>query len=146
MRYEPCVWPKGFRRDVTTRRVAAASRSIARDIERNALTPELVRFTDPFERLAHFDADTAEKADHFRAFQAKAWRLARADLAALPPVSREAVRRFWDAAVYPASPSYLSTLCLQVRRGRSLWRFLRYRRAMELIRNQRLDRRFLPIL
>lgn len=148
MRFEPCVWPKGYRRKVTPQRLAAARRAVAQERDRNALTPELIRehFRDPLERIAFFADRDEDMAASMRLNAARSWRDARENLAALPPVLRESVRRFWAAGIYPASPAYLSTLIHQVRGGRSLWRFLRWRRAAELIREGLLDRSFLPEL
>lgn len=52
-------------RPLSPQRIAAAQRAVARDIENNALTPELVKFRDPMERIKAWDIACGEWARTF---------------------------------------------------------------------------------
>lgn len=90
----------------SNRRLAAARRAIARDLEANALTPELVQHRDPAERIAHVETENARHAARWNAGDRATAAEAAALLRAMPKAKRRAALRFCRST-YPDAPAYV---------------------------------------
>ena len=65
------------------------------------------------------------------------WRQARAQLRALPAITRAGIIRLWEAAWYPADPAYLLDVIRRTKRGKSAWTVLREWRQFSHRTNRR---------
>lgn len=99
------------------RRVAAARRAVRKDLERNALTPELVKHHNAEDRLDAREQWLIDRDRRDRARRAESWRRARTELRDLPTDTQTAVRDYWQRGVYPADPVYLLGLIRNVKTG-----------------------------
>lgn len=145
MRFSPCVWRHDNLRGWSPQRLAAAGRAVRNEAARTqakrdevALFPEMVagiqpRFTTVEQRQILIDRREAWFTTHFRESRVKAWKKARKAYFALPATRREGLRRFWQAGIYPADPTYLSTAITSFSKpGKSPWTYLRKRRLCYL--------------
>ncbi len=95
---------------LTPRRLAAARRSIHRELAAVPLFPELVQTTRPEDRIAERDAEFARHWQRIRDFRAATWRRCRAEIRTLPLARKTQVLAHWQAGIYPADPGYLADL------------------------------------
>lgn len=131
MLFAPCPYTRE-RQGWSARRLAAADRAVAREIDRTPLFPELARISTREERIAEMDAREDLVIEKHRGRYAKNWREARRLYFLLPPLRREGFRRLWALHIYPLDPAYfievLRKTCL--RPGASPWTHLRKKRLI----------------
>jgi hypothetical protein len=125
---------------ITPRRLAAARRAVNLDKDKNALTPELVKYGTPEERLEALAEGLVCMEREWRQRRANAWRECRKRLAALPPLTRRGVVCLWNKGIYPLEPSYLACCIREAEQGQSPWAKLTRLRRLELIGAGRLPR------
>jgi predicted DCC family thiol-disulfide oxidoreductase YuxK len=120
-------------RERTPRRVARAAQVVRREADAVPLFPELARWKSPSERLDAMDTESAARIQHWRDFQARSWRRARAELKTLRPLQRAGVLAYWRARIVPAQAGFLLGLIHETtRRHRCFWRSLGNLRRLRL--------------
>jgi len=125
----------------SNRRLAHARKAIKLDQERNALTPELVAYTTPEQRLEAMERSNAQYAAKWNAHAKATRHKAAAALVAMPKPRRRAALK-WARKVYPHDATYLLSYLAQVNRGRSPFRDLRASMLAGLIRDGRIPLTF----
>lgn len=126
-------------RPLSPQRLAAARRAVARDIEKNALTPELVQFRDPIERIKAWDVAVGE------------WRVAHVHtrftvlmecvkiLRCFPASKRRAIVQY-VRQTFPNDGTYLISYIRDVQTGRtSVFRDLRMRGVYAMARDGKIS-------
>lgn len=104
-------------RPVSNRMLAAAKRSIRREIEKHGLFGDQVQIErDPAKRCETTEAARQRWHEDARTRRAAGWRRARRLLGELPEPTRGAVYARWQTAPFPATPEYLANLVCQARR------------------------------
>jgi hypothetical protein len=140
MQFLPCVFEKNASRPVTPRRLGAARRALAREADKVALFPELAPTMTPEARVEAFNAGFAQSSKEWRQHRAETWRRARRDLAALAPLTRLGLLRYWNQWSGPKSPEYFVTMVRQAGQGTSFWAKLTELRRLQLVGAGRLPR------
>lgn len=131
--------------EVTPRKLAAARRAIEKDRERCGLFPEMMQFTTVDDRIDAIARGRRLWVADMRQRQADGWREARRRLRALPPITRDAIKRYWAQATMPGDPVYLMGLIHDATaKGVCYWRRLAYLRRLKLMGQGRL-KFFLPV-
>lgn len=96
-------------RGISPQRLNAAKKAIEKDLEANALTPELVKpyNVDPVTRINHADARYCHVSDRLRALSAEHWREGRRILRnELTPEMRAICLELWNRPIYPLTGTY----------------------------------------
>jgi hypothetical protein len=97
---DPFYWSKG--------RAVAAKRRVNKELEKNALTPELARFTSVEQRRAFLEEHHDDhRWQHLRDNQAAAWRKGRRMLREAHPDVRAIVLERWNRDAYPLTGAML---------------------------------------
>lgn len=105
MRFDRTAYTKTLR-PWTPRRIAAAKRAVTRELDNNALTPELTRFSTLQQRQTAINTREQALIKQMRQFHAQTWREARRLLAAQPRQRRLEIIQAWDNALCPAHPTH----------------------------------------
>lgn len=105
-------------RPVTPGRLRAARKAVQRQADENALCPELVKDTNPYQRIERMDLISNEYARYLRHFRATKWVAARKALRSLNGKCRICLFESWNRKNYPlpGNPSYLLDLISETRR------------------------------
>ena len=97
-----------FTREVTPRRLAAASRALQKQADAVALFPELQPTQTPQERCEQADRETVAMVQRWRDREAANWKRARRMFRALPTATRAQVEaNFWGNRFMPKTAVYL---------------------------------------
>jgi hypothetical protein len=94
---------------ITPQRLAAAKRAIQKDLDANALTPELVKpqNVDPVTRIKHADTRYTVVSDRLRDLSAKHWREGRHLFRTrLTPEMQAICLELWNRPIYPLTGTY----------------------------------------
>ena len=126
----------------TGRRLAAARRAVQRDKDATPLFPEMARHQTAAERLDALDNGRNRDCRIERARLAAKWREARRQLAALRPLTRAGILRYWNGTgIVPREPHYLLDEIYQVTRFHAdPWRQVRILRQFKLLGQGRLPK------
>jgi hypothetical protein len=129
----------------SSRRVAAAKRSVQAEKDRYPLFPELRTYQTVEERLDAMQEHRITWWQEQRDMQAASWRRARALLRSLPEGPRKGIMLHWQKGVYPGDPVYLLGMIHEHKvRKRCYWHALAEFRRMELVATGRLPRSCMP--
>lgn len=95
--------PRGAARPITPRRIKAAERALAQQVEKAGLFGEHIRQEQPtpLQRVEQFNEDSIEFWREMRRDAVRRWRYVRARLRCLAPEDRASFKIRWNACTYP---------------------------------------------
>jgi len=132
------------RREWTARRIANAKRAVQRDHDSVPLFPDMVKHKTVDDRIMEIEKDDFDYKLRMRAYQAAKWREARKAYFALPPRTRQGMKKFWDKSPVPAEAHYLMSVIREhLQTGFSPWSWLRYNHQLRLVGAGKLERKHL---
>lgn len=143
MKFERCVYERGYAgRETTPRMLAAAKRHLQRKADEVALFPELAPTETPEQYLRAFREMEAQHGREWRDHRAQGWRKARRLLEMMPKIQRRGILRYFEECSFlPKSPEYLLACITQAtRQHKSFWRELRTLRIYKLVGAGKLPR------
>lgn len=117
--------PAREKRAWTPKRIAAAKRSVKRELDQVPLFPELARFSTVEERQAFIQAGEDAWAEDMRAHHAKAIREARAKMRQLSHHEQMGLRLYWERSLMPRDPVYLLGRIRDIEQGKSAWDWIK---------------------
>jgi hypothetical protein len=144
MRFTRSVWTLRDRREWTPRRIANARKVVQREQEKMALFPNMARYKSVEDRINEISRDDLKQTLFMRADAASKWREVRKAYFALPPRTREGMKRFWSESPCPAEAYYFAGIIREhLQTGFSPWSWLRFTKQLKLIGAGKLDRKHL---
>jgi hypothetical protein len=139
MRFQPCIYKKDDRLELTPRKIALTAKRLERKRDKVALLPDLAAAVPTVDQeLARHAASVPTHAADERRRRAVQWRQARRQLEAMPEQPRRGILRYWAEWSGPLDPVYLLGFIDHATRfGVSYWTTLRELRQLKLIGERR---------